>query len=143
MKSLVRGSLVAVLVTLASLATGCGTQFTATELNATVPMGPQRPGSSVEVFASAPPTRPHVDVRVLEGMQQVLDEDATLIDQLRDEAGREGCDAIYVKSMFPGTPRHPQRVSATCIVYTNAAPTVAAAGLAPNDGPGAVVAAPR
>ncbi len=134
-------SIVAALVVAASLVTGCGTQFAATELNANVPMGAQRPASSVEVFASEPPTRPHVDVRLIEAQQQLVDPDASLVDQLRAEAGREGCDAIYVKSMFAGTPKQPQRMTATCVVYT-APSSVAAAPVADAPSVGAVVGGP-
>jgi hypothetical protein len=118
------------------LLTGCGTQFAATELNANVPMGGQRPASSVEVFASEPPTRPHVDVRIIEAARSDIDPDNPgIVDQLRAEAGREGCDAIYLKSTFPGTPRSPERASATCVVYTNDATVAARVPAAPATAP--------
>ena len=57
----------------------------------------------------------------------------SLVDvKLRAEAGREGCDAIYVKSTFPGTAQLPERASATCIVYTGPAPAAAAAATVPS-----------
>lgn len=132
------------MVVSALLLTGCGTMFSETELNAAAPALP-RAASSVEVFASTPPTRPHVDVRIIEAIRPALAGVGSAVDELRAEAGRQGCDAIFVNSVVPATPKFPEHASATCIQYTDAAPVAPPPDTAASDGPrvGAVLRAPE
>jgi hypothetical protein len=61
-----------------------------------------RSPDSVQVFASAAPTEPFVDVALLEVTQhegmnrQGLD---YMIERLRARAGELGCDAVFIKGM--------------------------------------------
>jgi hypothetical protein len=94
-----------------TLFVGCvGTQFDSVPLNHDPAPGPARPAASVEVFASTPPPRAHVDLRVIE-VYTSHDAVETIAD-LRSEAGREGCDAIYVPNVSGG------HAKATCMRYT-------------------------
>jgi hypothetical protein len=116
---------------------GCGTFVTATTINPSPrPMRPRAPGE-VEIYASSPPPRPHVDVAVLEVQQtRSLNEQGTdlMIQSLREQAGAMGCDAIFLGAMSdhqgaqPGSgwdlldPGATIR-QATCIVYRAPATT--------------------
>ncbi len=94
-----------------SVIVGCvGPQFDTTPLNPDPAPAGARSAASVEVFASSPPPRPHVDVREIDVYDGA---DATeTIAELRDEAGRQGCDAIFVPDVSGG------RAKATCVRYT-------------------------
>jgi hypothetical protein len=116
-------------IALGSLVTGCGSQFFAAELNAPPRAMASRPIQTVEVYASQPPTRPHVDVREIQTTLAVY-APGRIVAGLRAEAAREGCDAVYVK-IPPTRGDRVASASATCIVYTDAAPAAASAVAAP------------
>src|SRR5262245_59658682 len=82
-------------------ATGCGTSITATALNQSPkPLAPRSP-ESVEIFASAPPGRPYVDVAYLEAEQQSdmsVDGIGAFITKLRRRAAEMGCDGVVLGS---------------------------------------------
>jgi hypothetical protein len=85
-----------------------------------------RPVSSVEVFASGPPDRPHVDVGMITVEEGDVGESSPqeLLALLRQNAANQGCDALVVS---PPSSRsdadflaytHSRRVfSGTCVVY--------------------------
>jgi hypothetical protein len=113
------------------LLSGCGTFVTATALNdAPRPLKQRRP-EQVEVYASAPPSRPHVDMALLEVQQtEGLNEQGTrlMVRRLREEAGRFGCDAIFISGRSERDGAQPgsgwdlvdpgsHTLHATCIVY--------------------------
>lgn len=114
----------------------CGTYVTFTRINpAPRTMVPRSP-ESVDLFASGPPTRPHVDVAILEVEQtRSLNEQGTnlMVDALRAKAGQMGCDAIVLGSMAdhqgapPGSgwslldPGSSIR-QASCLMYTDLTP---------------------
>jgi hypothetical protein len=94
-----------------SVFAGCvGAQFETTPLNPDPAPAGMRPASAVEVFSSGPSTRAHVDVRMIE-VYNSSDPIQTLA-ELRAEAGREGCDAIFVPNITGG------HAKATCMRYT-------------------------
>jgi hypothetical protein len=105
--------------------TGCGTWVTDTQLNpAPRPLVP-RGYDSVEVFSSAAPARPHVDVALLKVDQTNAMDDhlgEVMIQRLRERAGAMGCDAVFIGAtqeraapdLFNSGSR---TMSATCIVY--------------------------
>lgn len=81
------------------LATGCGTTVTATTLNPSPkPMAPRSP-DSVELFSSAPPARPYVDVAYLEAEQDSdlsADRTGAFVAHLRERAAAMGCDGVIL-----------------------------------------------
>lgn len=67
-----------------------------------------RPGSAVEVYLTGQgPTQPYGELGEI-NVDEKLDDQAAL-EALREEAGRESCDAIIVR---------PDGRSATCLFYT-------------------------
>jgi hypothetical protein len=114
----------------------CGTQVSETYLNQPpAKMAPRGPGS-VLLYASGPPTRPHMDVAILQVEQsrglndQGLD---LMLDRLRVRAAQLGCDGVVVGGIrersgaAPGTAYHlldpgATTLHGTCIVFTGARP---------------------
>ncbi len=117
----------------ALLVTGCGTTLTQTQINNPPHAMTPRPPASVEILASGPPTRPHVDVAILQAQQQAysLDDQASMIAQLRETAARLGCDALVINGPDNGSAgnRHTtwtlHGYFATCIAYTDVPPSLA------------------
>jgi hypothetical protein len=114
-----------------SVFAGCGTFVDFTPLNESPrPLSPRALGS-VEVFSSGAPTRPHVDVALVEAVQtHSLNEQGTglMVQRMREQAAAMGCDAIVLggatdhQGAPPGSgwdlldPGATKR-QATCIVY--------------------------
>jgi hypothetical protein len=109
-----------------ALAAGCDTFVTATPINPSPRPLTRRGFESVPVFTSGPPSRPHVDVALLE-VEQTHDFNYQgtdlMIQRLREEAGTMACDAVVLGGMGErgsdaeifaagSTTMH-----ATCIVY--------------------------
>ena len=108
------------------LAVGCFS-FTAAGCSAAITWSPlrsagralfQRPAANVELFTTAPPTRPYVEVGLLEG-HNVLGASRTpwidaphLVAKLRAAAAKAGCDGLVIAA--GGSV---DTVRATCIVY--------------------------
>lgn len=127
-------------VTIAWVAGGCvGSYVETTPLNpAPRALAPRAP-RSVEVYASSPPTRAHVDVAWLRANQPNWGEVDTprMMQSLVEQAGKMGCDALFVSGaaerpgatdelriLDPGS----RAVIATCIAYLpNSVPPGAAA----------------
>lgn len=127
---------------------GCGTTVSATMINQPPhPMRP-RPAHTVELFTSAPPQRPYVDVAYLEAEQDSdmsVDGTAEFFAKLRQRAGAMGCDGVVIghptnrvtssvmelsNVLTPNNPTDfgPQNLrglTATCIVYIEHAAPVA------------------
>jgi hypothetical protein len=82
-----------------------------------------RPATEVEIFASGPPARQHVDVALIRAndgsLRWKLDD---LVAALRERAAALGCDAIVI------TDSHGNAMVATCIVYSDGAPGSVATG---------------
>jgi hypothetical protein len=85
-----------------------------------------RPPATVEMFASGPPARPHVDIGIITVEEGDTGESSPeeLLGLLRQDAARQGCDALVVappssktdSDLFQNT--HSRRVySGACIVY--------------------------
>lgn len=126
LKNLLRSALV-----LVAFLGGCAdTSAAYTPLNAPPRPVQARTPDQVELFSSAPPDRPHVDVRLLTAQEGDGDETpAALINVVRQVAAERGCDAVVVAPpgsktaewLFGGT-RSYQVYSGTCLVYGIAAP---------------------
>jgi hypothetical protein len=120
---------------LSLLLVGCGAWTSQTFVNpAPHPMA-ARPPASVEVFTAGAPTRPHVDVAMLEVRQQTgwsLADTGDMIARLRDDAAAMGCDGLVIT----GSNNHVEDRGSTtlhgffgtCIAYSDLSP---AAALAP------------
>ncbi len=116
------------------LLAACGSTIRTTEINpAPHPLG-ARPPETVEVFTSGPPARPHVDVSFLEIQQESklsIDDTRELIAKLRIEAAARGCEGLVIGGVTHEPTGGDQTTSlkgmtATCIVYTDADPQLAA-----------------
>jgi hypothetical protein len=117
-----------------ALNAGCGISTSATFLRAPPrAMAPRSP-DSVEVFGAGPPSRPHVDLALIEAEQQSTNtpgDTPELIAKLRQKAGELGCDGLVLASIFSrvdtmttivtGNTHDQKGISGTCIVYTEAA----------------------
>jgi hypothetical protein len=57
------------------------------------PMTPRDP-DQVAVFQTNPPDKPYVEVATIEGEGSVTS--ASVMEKLREEAGRRGCDGLYI-----------------------------------------------
>jgi hypothetical protein len=111
----------------------CGTNLSQTQINPAPHAMTARSPASVEIFASAPPTRPHVDVAILQAQQQAysLDDQADMIRQLREQAAQLGCEALVINGADNGSFGDHHNTwtlhgyFATCIAYTDAPPSLA------------------
>jgi hypothetical protein len=111
---------------------GCGTTVRTIMINQPPrPMQP-RPVEEVQLFTSAPPTRPYIDVAYLEAEQDSewsSDETPVFFTKLRERAANLGCDAVVI-----GNPTHRDKPglgmhedgrnmvtgqTATCVMYTD------------------------
>jgi hypothetical protein len=119
------------------LLTGCGTYIDYMSINAPPKVMSPRPKDQVQVFKSAKPPRPFVEVGVLKvGMASGFSgaDELQILDDARAEAGRRGCDGLMVtdsRKMASGTGYHGtysstitvnERVSgitASCVVFTD------------------------
>ncbi|HEY4187634.1 MAG TPA: hypothetical protein VGP07_21330 [Polyangia bacterium] len=77
----------------------------------------QRPADAVEVYSSTPPSRPHVDLALLEVDQYEGQGSPVMVQVLRERAGAMGCDAVFIGEAR--TRGSGGSLSATCVVYTN------------------------
>ena len=109
---------------LAALA-GCGIGVKHTWLNEPPRLMVSRPPESVEVYASGPPSAPHVDVALLEAGEEefaasTLDR---LVHALRMRAAQLGCDAICIGGATSRTSALSRKWTldgqlATCVMFT-------------------------
>lgn len=111
-------------VTCAVASAGCGNMTSITPLNAPPrAMAPRAP-SSIEVYSSSAPHRPHVDVSLIR-VAEVPGPGPIgqrLLSGLLRQAGKLGCDALYISDItaISGTSSH--SAMGTCVVYTEPAP---------------------
>ncbi len=107
------------------LVTGCGTSINATALNPSPVRMTARPAKAVELYTLGAPTRPHVDVALLEaeeGGSFTFEVTAEMLGDLRERAGKMGCDAIVIGSIRTPDPiqttgNYNKGIVGTCIVY--------------------------
>jgi hypothetical protein len=116
------------------LATGLGacavTSTTYTELNAPPRAMQTRAPDQVEIFSSAPPERPHVDVGLITVQEGEGNETpASMIELVRRTAAEKGCDAVVLAPPSSRTDqtdlrgvRSHQVYSGTCVAYGIAGP---------------------
>jgi hypothetical protein len=135
--------LAAVALSVSSLLAACGgvtTSIVATNLSPRA-LSP-RPAHEVEVFTAGVPTRPFVEVAVIQTRDtgsSGLAPLPSLVGDMRAEAARVGCDALLVYSgnnpIATEAPRPASRVTeglwGACVVYGDAAPAAAVAAPAP------------
>jgi hypothetical protein len=120
------------------LAAACGPKVTMTKTNAAPHPMTARPADSVELFTTRLPDRPYVEVAVFAASKGKAEDH---IDALRENAASYGCDALVFTKMpsestvtaSSGTPGELPATStgtavggssATCVVWTAAAPGV-------------------
>jgi hypothetical protein len=85
---------------LCGLLVGCSTGATFTPVANPPHDLESRSANDVEVYKS-PPTRPYTEIgriTIEKETQFVPDSDPKLVEQMREEAGDEGCDAIVIES---------------------------------------------
>jgi len=136
---------------------GCGVEAAATLLNNPPHPFRPRPPETVGMFSSAPPTRPHVDVALIESDEESENSfasTAALLAKMRERAAELGCDALVIGheysnqdvllSSLTGKSHQARGFSGTCIMYTDAGapPPVAAPSASIAIAAGGVVAAP-
>jgi hypothetical protein len=118
-----------IIAALASLASGCGTAlgFIPThspphELNI-------HRADQVELFMAARPTRPYVEVGMIESQQEQYSQDtsAEVLEKMREFAGQRGCDGLVIftsndaelgPQQVGGASRQLVGYRGSCIVYT-------------------------
>jgi hypothetical protein len=87
----------------------------------------RRSPAEVEIFTAGAPTRPHVDVAILEAEPGLSERStADLIARMRENAAANGCDGLVVTGVDTQTFRYgdeKKTVTGTCIVW--APPTMA------------------
>src|SRR5262245_53310535 len=91
---------------------GCNDWVSRAPLNDAPGVMPPRSPDAVDVYASAAPTRPHVDVALLSVDVCTACGASRRLELLRDEAAEMGCDALFVRSLAA------RNASGTCIAYT-------------------------
>jgi hypothetical protein len=110
------------------------TSTTFTDLNASPRPMQARAPDQVEIFSSAPPERPHVDVGLITVQEGEGNETpASMVDLVRRAAAEKGCDAVMLAPLgsktdgndLVGVESH-KVYSGTCLVYGVAAPQVVA-----------------
>jgi hypothetical protein len=100
---------------------GCAMEVTTTPINAPPSAMTARTPDSVELFASGPPTRTHVDVALIQAQPNsttIDDSAANLIAALRARAASIGCDGLVVTQIDRAQGRQLQSASGTCVVWT-------------------------
>jgi hypothetical protein len=116
---------------------GCGLDVSVTTVNSPPRELWKKAPESVEVYTSSAPSRPHVDVAILEVVEQSGSAEfdtGEMLAKLRQVAADHGCDAIHISgalnrgpgvdALFTDYPAAREGLSATCIVYTDAPPIV-------------------
>jgi hypothetical protein len=122
------------LVLLTLTLAACGTTITQTGINPAPHPMTARPIDSVEVFTSTAPTRPHIDVAILEAKQSStfsVDRMPEIITELRKRAAEIGCDGLVINGpnnsvvgdRYGTSTLH--GYNGTCIAYTDAPPPYA------------------
>lgn len=126
------------------LVAGCGTTISATQINPAPHAIRSRDPATVEVFTSGPPHDVrYVDVAFFEAEQESaysVDDTKDFIAQLRVRAASLGCDGLVIGGVTNAasvtvdslTPKNKKGLTATCIMYVDAAPTLAASTVPPS-----------
>jgi hypothetical protein len=109
------------------LLSGCGTAVGYTPLNAPPRPPSPRPAAQVEVFTSATPPRPFVEVGFFEARDLTAygsNGPGAMIEAMRASAGERGCDGLVVtgaaaevKHDVHGKPSLHGTVRGACIMY--------------------------
>jgi hypothetical protein len=102
----------------ALLLVGCFSPYVFTATSGSASSAIPRPPEHVAVYTAGPPQRPYHEIGVIEARETANDWGTQgLIRQLRNGAGRRGCDGVVVTSLR-------QEVGyglGTCIVYKDGA----------------------
>jgi hypothetical protein len=113
----------------------CGTSTRTTVVNPSPRAMHPRPPSTVELFTSGAPARPHTDVAVIEAEESSglsVADTSDILAALRERGARMGCDGVVLggsSSRDPGvkdmeswlveSPKGRKGFYGTCIVYTD------------------------
>ena len=103
---------------------GCGITTTTIPINTPPHSMYAHQDGSLDVFASAPPARPHVDVALIHVSRSTSGPDAQLFAALRARALELGCDALMVTGAFGHGSL--EALIGTCAAYVDRAPVAAA-----------------
>jgi len=109
---------------------GCGTSIEYMPLNAPPRPMSARPIDTVEVFTTQRPSRPFVEVGMLEARQASaysVDSSSKVLRELVNAAARRGCDAVVLmgssdsvvgsSNQYGGSVKTLHGYRATCVVY--------------------------
>jgi hypothetical protein len=109
----------------------CGTRVSYIPTNSPPRALSARSPQSVEVFSSQRPSRAYVEVGLIETQQESMystDEPAVVFGRMREEAARQGCDAVIVlgsndayeanANQYGGSGRTLRGYRGACIVWT-------------------------
>jgi len=115
---------------LCAFLSGCGTSIEYTPLNAPPRPMAARPVGSVEIFTTQAPSRPFVEVGLLEARQASaysVDSTSQVMRELVNAAARRGCDAVVVmgssdsvvgsSNQVGGSVKTLHGYRATCVLY--------------------------
>ncbi len=95
----------------------CAPAIEYTPLNASRPAMAPRSPESVEVLTSGAPSRPHVDVALIQVEDPPLGVDtSTLLQLLRERAARAGCDALVITNVL-ALEQDRRAIYGTCVRY--------------------------
>jgi hypothetical protein len=83
---------------LAALLAGCGTTIEYVPLNSPPHPLVMKAPEAVEMFTTAVPTKPYVEVGTIESRQQAYsgDDTAAIYAKMREEAAARGCDGLVI-----------------------------------------------
>jgi hypothetical protein len=97
------------ILALSLLLAGCGTKVEYVKTKAPPHALAERPSSEVEVFMTGIPDKPFVEIGFIETQQSSaysLDNSEAIFGKLREEAGRQGCDAVILLGDNDATEMH-------------------------------------
>ena len=99
------------------------------------PMVP-RPYEQVDTYVTTPPTRPHVDVGLLQVLEFRVGDDPVspqeMVMHLKGGAATQGCDAVLITSVDMRSTRYrAPSMEGSCEMYTDAAATAPSQPTAP------------
>jgi hypothetical protein len=121
---------------------GCGgAELSFTPLQAAPRPLYARIGAQVELFLAARPTRPFVEIGMIQSQGGSSSDQAGILAEMRGIAGQHGCDGLIILGANEAVNAAPGAIVAaspsnayrgSCIVYSAAAPAVAATPAAPS-----------
>ncbi|MEM1034525.1 MAG: hypothetical protein AAF928_15660 [Myxococcota bacterium] len=118
------------LVAAAGLLNGCGTTVRYVQTNPPPAPRSVRPASAVHVYTTGGPAQPYTEIGIIQARQDSphsYDELPEVLDEMRAEAGRQGCDGLVITGRADETQSSvwgqttvvgtAEGLMGTCIVY--------------------------